>query len=190
MQHNINPLPTSKEMELEIKIMLLYLIYKMKAPMTFALIAQFAVENNYVNQYNTQIFLDEMAEVGYLDKYESNNTTRYDITVDGENAIEVFPKQLPPALKEKIVEFAAENRNNAKREFEVTANHFYQHDDNEYLIKCVASEDGVPLIELNLTVVTKDIAVNFCNNWKNHIDAIYGEIIEVVSKKRVRKESE
>jgi len=190
MQQNINPLPTSETMEIEIKIMLLYLIDKMKAPMTYSLVTQFAVENNYVNHYNAQIFLDEMVEAGYIEKLEDNNITHYAITSEGETAIEAFPNQLSPALKEKINKFVSENRNNAKREFDITANYFYQPHNNEYLVKCVAFEDDIPLMELNLSVVTKEQAVSLCNNWKNNIDSIYGDILQVLTKKRTKKDPE
>jgi len=182
MQQNINPLPTSETMEIEMKVMLLYLIDKMKTPMTYSLVAQFAVENNYVNHYNAQIFLDEMVDAGYIEKLEDNNITHYAITSDGVTTIEAFPKQVPPALKEKIAKFVSEHRNNAKRDFEVTANHFYNQHNNEFLVKCVAFEDDIPLIELSLSVVTKEQALSICNNWKNNIDTIYGDVLRILSK--------
>ena len=186
MQQNINPHPTSESMKIEIKVMLLYLIDKMKTPMSYALVTQFAVENNYVNHYNAQLFLDEMVEAGYVEKLEDNNITRYAITSDGVAAIDAFPNQISPALKEKIAKFVAENRNNAKREFDITANYFYVPHSNEFLVKCVAYEDDTPLLELSLSVVTKEQALNICNNWKNNIDFIYGDVLRALTEKRIK----
>jgi predicted transcriptional regulator len=175
---------TSEQIEIENKVVMMFLLEKMRTPMTFGLIMQFAVENNYMNQYNAQMFLDEMVEAGYVEMLEVTNIAHYVLTDEGETALDSFMGNIPQVLKERVARFVTENRNTAKREFEITANYFYDQYNNEYIVKCVAYEDDIPLIELKLSVVTKEQALVICNNWKNNVESIYGDVLRVLTEKR------
>jgi len=179
---------TSEEREIELKILLLYLLGKMRTAISFALITQFVVEHNYMNSYIAQKFIDELIDAACIDKTEDSYGTRYSIADEGNKMLDIYPNKIPNALKEKISKFVAENRGNAKREFEISANYNYNRQSNEYFVNCMAFEDDLPLMEISLSVVTKEQALAVCNNWKNNVDFLYSEILKILMERKKKTE--
>ena len=49
---------------------------------------------------------------------------------------------------------------------------------------CKVGEDNFPLMELNVTVGTRNDARTICDNWKKHSQDIYSEIINILTRQR------
>ena len=190
VQQNIDSSESSPEQQIESKIMLLFLIDKMDLPMSSSQIAQFALSENYLNYYKVQVYLSEMSKIGYLDSSHDNNTTRYTITEEGMKALEAFIHYIPTGVRSRILKYVAENRKVVKQDFEVVANHFYDFERKEYTVKCGVYENDTMLMELNLSVVSKEQALSICSNWKNNVDNLYGQIIHIMLSKRKDAEAQ
>jgi len=189
VQQDMYPSDSSEEQQIESKIMLLFLIDKMDLPMSNSQITQFALEEHYLNYYKVQLYLSEMVNIGYLDSSQDNNTTRYTITEEGLLALESFMHYIPQGVRTRICKYVAENRKIVKQDFEIVANYFYDFEKKEYIVKCGVYEDDMMLMELNLTVVSKDQAIAICNNWKSNVDNLYGQIIHTMLSKRPKEEA-
>ena len=181
-QTNILP-QASQRKQLENKIMILHLVDKIDMPISHTQITRFALEENYMNYHDVQIYLKEMVEADYLDSSQLENTTRYTITDEGLKTLEILSQHLPPYLKARISRYAQENRNSVKRDLEIAANHFYQHDNDEYLVKCAVYEDDNVLMELSVSVVSKEQALVICNNWKSDVGRIYADMMDILLNK-------
>ena len=178
-QQKIQP-QSSEEKQVEHKIMILHLVDKIDIPISNSQITKFALEENYMNFYDVQKYLKEMVQAGYLDSSRLDNITRYTITDEGHKALDTFAQYVPPVVKTRISNYVEQNRNIVKQDLEIAANHFYQHDTEEYLVKCAVYEDDNVLMELNMSVVTKEQALIICNNWKNNVGRIYAQIMEIL----------
>lgn len=161
----------------EKKLLLLYLIDKVELPLTQSQISEFALEENYMNYFSLQQFLADMVEVNYLEKSFENNTTYYSVTDQGLIALEYFKKRIPTQLKKKIKEYILHNKKAIKKDYEVIANYFYDRNTNEYIIKCGIYDDEMTLMELTLSVVSRDEAKLICNNWRGNVKNLYGDIL-------------
>lgn len=161
----------------ENKLLLLYLIDKMEIPLTQSQISQFALEENYINYFSLQQFLADMVNVDYLEKSIENNTTYYNVTDQGLTALEFFKKRIPSQVKNKIKRFVELNKKSIKKDYEVTANYFYEKNNNEYTIKCGIYEDETTLMELTLSVVSREEAKIICKNWRKNVNDLYGDIL-------------
>ncbi len=161
----------------ENKLLLLYLIDKMDIPLSNSQISQFALEENFMNYFDLQQSLAEMVLSGYLEKTQDNNNTRYSITDEAITTLEYLEKHIPISTRNKINKYVVENRKSVKKDYEVTSNYFYDHANNEFIVKCGVYEDETMLMEINLSVVTRDQAKLICKNWKNNINKLYGNII-------------
>jgi len=182
-QQNIYPRDVPEKKQIEHKIMLLYLIDKMDIPLSNSQITQFALEENYMNFYSIQQYLKEMVEIDYLDSSTDNNTTRYTITGDGQKALDALADQLPIPLRTRISKYVSQNRKEVMKGFETTANHFFDHDTNEYIVKCGVYDYDTLLMELNLSVVNKEQALMICNNWKSNVGSLHAQIINILLSK-------
>lgn len=183
LQQNIYPSDSNENTQIEKKIILLFLIDKMDIPLSNSQIAQFAMEENFMNYYTVQQYLNEMVDIGYLDRLQDNNSTRYTITEDGLTALDVFIKNVPISIRNRIIKYVSEHRKIVKQDYEITANHFFDYNNNEYIVKCAIYEDEMMLMEFNLSVVTKEQALAICNNWKSNVSNLYGQIINTLLKK-------
>ena len=76
-----------------------------------------------------------------------------------------------------ILAYVRKNKSRIKKEYSVYANYFY-YAENEYIVKCGIIEDDAPLIELNLTVASKDQAKLIRKNWKSNVSNIYNTILQ------------
>ena len=78
----------------ENKLIILYLIEKIEIPLSNSEICQFALEKNLMDYFSVQQYLSELVESGLLEMATENNSTRYTITSDGEDTLNIFPIML------------------------------------------------------------------------------------------------
>ena len=161
----------------ENKLLLLYLLEKMNLPMSTSQISEFVLAEGMLSFFELQQCLHEMNESKYLDAVKENNTTRYSVTESGMGLVELFEKQVPTNVRNKIIKYVNENRSNIKRSYETIANYFKDIHTDEYIVKCGIYEDDFMLMEVNLSVVAREQARDICDNWKNNVSQIYGQML-------------
>lgn len=164
-------------LQTEHKLLLLYLIDKMDIPLSSSQIELFALSENFMNYFSLQECLSEMVQIKYLDAYKDNNTTRYTITDEGLQSLDYFEKHIPIDTRNKINQYVLENRKRIKRDYETTANYFKELNSDDFTVKCAIYEDDAMLMEINLSVVSRDQAKLICNNWKTNISTLYSDIL-------------
>jgi len=156
------------------------MIDKIDIPVSNSQLTHFLQSENIMDYYITQQYLNELVGAGYLEQSRDNNITRYALTEDGSVVLEAFTKQIPQSTKNIIMKYVTENRKAIKQDFETAATYFYNHETNEYIVKCIAHEDEIMLMELNMSVVSREQALKICNNWKRNIAGIYGKVINLL----------
>ena len=164
----------------ENKLIILYLVEKMGIPLSNSEICQFSLEKNYMDYFSVQQYLAELVEVGWLDKNRDNNNTRYTLTDEGEEIVNYFIQHISEQAKNEINIYVQENSKRIRSEYEVTANYFPEWND-EYLVKCgLFDSNGANLMEISLSVATKDQARLICDNWKKDVSQLYGTILSTL----------
>ena len=157
-------------------ILILYLIYKMDLPLPISQIEIVALD--YMDYFALQDSLHGLLGIRYLEATKENNTTRYIITEEGVQILDYFENRLPQDIRKKINQHVLDNRKSIKRDYETTADFFKNLNSDDFIVKCALYEDDVMLMEINLSVVSKEQARLICDNWKNNITKLYGSIIE------------
>ena len=163
--------------QVENKLLLLYLVEKMDIPLSTGQIHQFVLEETSTHYFDCQQCLCEMLEDGYLEATVENNKTRYTITDIGITTLEYFEKRIPLFIRNKINKYVHDNRKYVKRDYETTANYFKDILTGDYTVKCGVYDDVAMLMEINLTVVSRDHAKNICENWRTNVTKLYGSIL-------------
>jgi len=163
--------------QVENKLLLLYLIEKMDIPLSTSQIHQFVLEETSTHYFDCQQCLCEMLEDNYLEATAEDNKTRYTITDIGITTLEYFEKRIPLYIRNKINKYVNDNRKYVKRDYETTANYFKDFQTGDYVVKCGVYDDVSVLMEINLTVVSRDHARNICDNWRNNVTSLYGSIL-------------
>ena len=73
------------------------------------------------------------------------------------------------------------NNDNLLHQNDVHIPHTQEYEnENEYEVKCKIVEDFKPLIDIRLSVGSREDARSICANWKNHAKEIYPQVIGVL----------
>lgn len=164
----------------ESKLIILFLLYQMDMSLSTAQLVDFAVQGEYMDYFSFQQYIAQLLECNMIDcATTESNTTMYSITGEGEEVLRLFSKQIPYSKRTAICDYVSENKKRIKREFEVVANYFYNAE-NDYMVKCGVYEDDTALMEINLSVVSKEQAKQIKRNWKANVTELYGKILSVM----------
>lgn len=167
----------------ENKLILLYILEKINMPISNLQITKVILENKFMNYFLLQQFLNELSESSFLAAEDINDKTIYTITPSGRQTLEYFVNLIPFGIKGRIDDTIASIRKSIKNETLITAD-FTPESEKEFVVSCKVNEDNFSLIDLKITVGTKNDARTICENWKKHSQSIYAEIIESLTKKR------
>lgn len=158
------------------KMVLLFVLYQMDMDMSWTTLHDFAVPD-YMDYFDFSTYLNELEENSLIETYSENNIKYYSITESGEQSLHYFSKLIPESKRNSILSFIRKNKKRIKKEYAVYANYFY-HNEDEYVVKCGVIEDDLTLLELNVTVVTKEQAKLVRKNWKENCSVIYNNLLK------------
>ncbi len=158
------------------KLIILYMLQKLDFPLTNSQISEFILDKGYTNYFTLQQTLSEMTEAGFVREESTHNRTLYHLTEEGERTIQFFKSNISPAIQSDIDTFIAEKKYDLRNEVSVKAD-FYQNNNLEYHVRCQIIENGSPLIDLTLSVPTKDEAETVANKWSEKNQEIYAQIM-------------
>ncbi len=164
----------------ESKLIILFLLEKMDIPLSHSQISQFVLEENYMDFFSLQQYLNELLESFLIEKNKTNNLTKYTITDEGSRVLGYFIRKIPDQERTRISLYVNNNIKKIKLSYEIAANYF-QEVTNEYNVKCGVYENELPLMEIMVTVATKEHAKQICNNWRENVNKIYGNVLSTLT---------
>ena len=168
-----------RKLPVENKLLILFLLYQMDTPMSVTQIAEFAVDKEYMDYFTFQQHLHELCDEQLVEKKFENEQDRYFITADGEQVLSYFSGQIPNEKHVAVLDYTAKNKGSIKKDINVLANYFYNKE-NDYTVKCGIYEENKTLMEINVTVSTKEDAKLLKKNWKDNIPYLYGSILHTL----------
>ena len=166
---------TSESMTLY-KLMILYMLKQVKFPLTNANFSEFFV-GKYTTYFVLQQALSELLESHLLTMESINNSTRYEMTKEGDEALSFFVNKISPGSIEDMNEFIRENKFRMRNEVSTTGE-FYRSSHGEIILHCQVLEGRTPLIELNMTIPDEAQAALMANNWKGASQDIYQYVVK------------
>jgi len=157
----------------ENKLILLYLVKKMDVPLSQSEITQFVLERRYMDYFTIQQYLAELVDARLLDRSQETESICYTITEEGDTTLSYFIHYISDGVKNEVARFVQENGKRIRTEYSVTATYFPELN-NEYLVKCAVYDvNGQSLMELSLTVPTREQAQRIVRNWKTNVNELY-----------------
>ena len=132
------------------KLMNLYMLKQVNFPLTNAQLTNFFTEHEYTTYFTLQQALNELEDAGLIHKEPSHNSTRYEITREGEETLNFFGKNISPAIVNEMEQYL-----------------------KDYIVHCEVREGKTVLIRLDLALPDKEQAEAICSNWKEKSQEIY-----------------
>lgn len=159
------------------KLIVLYMLDRVSFPMTGAQISDFMLEKEYTNFMTLQQIISELTQAGMISTQSIRNRTHLSITTEGKETLRFFENRIGEAIKTDVKTYLQENEFDLRNEVSVLAD-YYKATSGEYEARLVAKDRGISLIDMTLSVPTKDLAENICDNWQKKNQDVYQFIIK------------
>lgn len=152
------------------------MLEKVDFPLTNAQISEFILGKEYTTYFTLRQAISEMVESGFIREESTHNRTLYHLTEEGAETIQYFKSNISHTIRKEIDDFIAEKSYELKNEVAVRAD-YYPNNSNEYSVRCQIYEGESTLIDLTISVPTKEEAISVANNWTKKNQEIYAQIM-------------
>ena len=163
------------------KLKLLFVLDKMEIPLTENNIIDICTSsNNWFTYLDVKEAMYELLNVKFIcEEKIDGEETRYSITFDGRNCLSHFYYRIPQDIREKITNYAQENRMNLKRSQEYVSE-YTKNSDGTYSVILKIKEPILTssLLELKLKAPTRQSAVEASKRWTEKAPTIYENIYD------------
>lgn len=158
------------------KLIILYMLNKVDFPLTNAQISEFFLENEYTNYFSLQEAINDLDDSGFIFSEAIRNTSYYHLTSEGRQTLVYFGNKIPNAIIDDVDIFLIKNKYELRNEVG-TLSDYYRSSTGDYIVHCQVKESNTILIELNLSVPTKEDASAMCARWKDASTEIYQNVM-------------
>ena len=159
------------------KLMNLYMLHQVNFPLTNAQLSNFFLDREYTTYFTLQKALNELLDAGMVKKETMRNSSRYEITKEGEETLEFFGKNISPAIVSDMDEYLKQNRFRMRNEVGLISD-FYKSTNQDYIVHCEVREGKAVLVNLDISVPDKEQAEIMCNHWKDRSQEIYAYVMK------------
>lgn len=168
----------------ENRLILLYLFDRINLPLTDMHITKLIRETNLMNYFDMRDALVELYQSSFVSKEISDNEFFiYTITAEGKKILDTLLAMIPLGIRLRIENLAAESRKDIRTDYLILAD-FTPDQNQSFMVTCSAAESDFNLIKIDISVGSREDAIEICNNWKNYSSEIYPEILEALYKNR------
>ena len=159
------------------KLMNLYMLHQVNFPLTNAQLSNFFLDREYTTYFTLQQALNELLDAGLVKKETMRNSSRYEITKEGEETLEFFGKNISPRSVSDMDEYLKQNRFRMRNEVGLISD-FYKSTNQDYIVHCEVREGKAVLVNLDISVPDKEQAEIMCNHWKDRSQEIYAYVMK------------
>ena len=118
------------------KLIILYMLDRVDFPLTNSQISSFLLDRGYTNYFTLQQAFSELEEANLVKPQTIRNTTQFQLTKSGREALGYFCDRIPNAIQEEADQYLQEHKIELRNEVSVTAD-YYRTTAKEYAVHCV-----------------------------------------------------
>ena len=161
--------------------MILYMLKQVKFPLSGSQISEFFLDKEYTTYFTLQQALSELIEAHLIKLETTRNSSRYEITSEGEETLTFFGKKISSAIIDDINEYLKENKVRLRDEVGVLSD-YYKSTNQDYIVHCAIREGKTQLLEINLSVPDREQADHMCARWNRESQKIYSFLMQTLMK--------
>lgn len=159
------------------KLIVLYMLNRVNFAMTTAQVCDFILEKDYMDFLTFRQVLSELTEAKMISQKTIRNRTQLSITEDGRNTLGFFENRISEAIKEDINSYFREKEYTLRNELSIVGD-YYKSTSGEYEAHLTATDRGIRLVDITLSVPTEEIASGICDNWQKKNQEIYQFLVQ------------
>ncbi|MCD8299884.1 MAG: DUF4364 family protein [Clostridiales bacterium] len=169
------------ELDARYRVMVLHILSRVDGPVTNNQLVNYVLDNNVTNYFSVQLAISDLLSSGFITAEHTHNDTRYHLTEEGRHTYELLGDKVNTWLREDIDSYFKEHKYELKQQTSVYAD-YMKAVGGGYLVRCQVKNNEKPVIDLNLTVPTREQAQAVCANWdKGHVE-VYAAIMDALLK--------
>lgn len=163
------------------KLTILNMLDKVDFPLTNTQISNFFLEQEYTDYFRVQQVLNDLSDAHLIHSESTHSNTQYSITAAGRETLGFFRDKLTDAIERDTLAYFEKNKMELRTVNSILADYF-KTPNQDYAVRCQFRERGINLIDLTLTVKSKEQAEAICNNWKNQNEDVYAYLMDILIK--------
>ncbi|MCI8858651.1 MAG: DUF4364 family protein [Lachnospiraceae bacterium] len=161
------------------KLIVLYMLDHVDFPLTNTQISNFVLDKEYTTYFTIQQTISELIDSELIRTKSTHNNTHYYITAAGRETLSYFPDKISAAIKSDVLTYFAENKMELKQEISIVAD-YYKTTSQEFSARCQIREKDRALVDLTITVNTKEQAEAVCSNWQKQSEEVYTYLMDLL----------
>lgn len=159
------------------KLIVLYMLNRVNFTMTAAQVSDFILEKDYMDFLTFRQVLSELTESKMITQKTMRNRTKLSITEEGRSTLGFFENRISEAIKEDINNFFREKEYALRNELSISGD-YYKSTSGEYEAHLTATDRGIRLVDITLSVPAEAIASDICDNWQKKNQEIYQFLVQ------------
>lgn len=159
------------------KLIILYMLDKVKHPLTNSQISNFILDHDYTTYFHLQETITDMVGSGLISVDMVRDTSYYKITEEGATTLSYFTNEISGVIKEEIGAYLEEHGVEMQNRTAVLAD-YYKNTAQEYSVRCQVKERNARLIDLTLSVPTEEAARSICQHWEGKCQEVYAYLMK------------
>lgn len=163
------------------KLTILYMLDKAGFPLSNTQLSNFFLEHEYTDYFRVQEVIGNLVDADLILAESTHSNTQYTLTAAGKETLEFFKDKITDAITQDVIKFFEENKMELRQETSVIAD-YYKTTYQDYAVRCQVRSDNKSLIDLTLSVKTREQAEAICNNWKKQHEDVYMYLIDELLK--------
>ena len=164
----------------EVKLIILYIIRNYGEPIDNGQITDIFMDYAFVDYFSMQRYLDELVESQLVEIYKADKIRLYFLTNHGEEAYDAYIHKIPASVREKLLLTIKAYKKRERNSVDVSAT-FHPLNELSHVAELSIRDAGFPLLDVRLTVGSKDDAREICRIFKENPDKLYRAILETVT---------
>ncbi len=159
------------------KLIILYMLDRVDFPLTQAQISELLLTNKYTDYMELCQALSELIEAAMVHSQTLHNRTHISLTDDGLETLHYFENRIPESVKVSIKDYLSKNKFALKDEVSILSDYYRDPNSSSYQARLIAKDNGLPIIELTLSVPDEQMAAHVCDVWQKKNQDIYQYVV-------------
>ena len=147
--------------------------------MTSAHFSDFVLEKGYTDYFTLQASLSELEEAGLVNTRHAAGRTLFTLSDEGRNSLKFYNGRISDEIKQEMTAYLKE-KNFELEEENLALSEYYEDGKGGFSARCRIRENDKQLVELSLSVPTKEQAEAICLQWNEKYYEVYECLMDIL----------
>ena len=173
-------LTSNSETLAENKVLILYILNKIKKPISNDALLNVVLGVTDMNYFYFQQFLLDLLENKYISNYNKDDYSLYEITDFGRETLELTQDIIPGIIKLRVDSNFKNEMDNFENKHAIIAE-YTPKSDNHFDISCKIIDRNETIFEVKTFAGSREQAKDIVDNWEKHANEMYPAILKILT---------